>query len=533
MNAGQHDFDLIVIGGGINGVGIARDAALRGLKVCLLEQGDLCNGTSRWCSRLIHGGLRYLEHAEFSLVRESLREREVLLHIAPHLVEPLAMLVPLYAGARRGRWLVGAGMWLYDLLSWDKSLPKHRMLDVQEALRLAPGLRPEGLVGAAHYFDAQVAFPERLVIENALSAVEAGASIRSYCRVDRILVRDRRLAGVRYTDLRNDTQHDLTAARAVNAAGPWVDRVLDGLDRELPDFMGGTKGTHIITRRFEGAPETACYVEAHSDGRPFFILPWNGLLLIGTTDIRYAGNPGEVNADPAELDYLSSETNHVFPGAKLDRHRILYHYTGVRPLPKREKGSEGAITRRHSIRHHRRVCRGLYSVIGGKLTTYRNLAEEMTDRIVRSLSVRARASETAARPLPGATVPLSEVDRTLRSYQAMSDASREHLLAVYGARALEVASLTERSPELGDVICPATHAIAAEIVFAFEQEMATTLSDVLMRRSMIGLAPDLGAAALPGALSAARRFLGWDRARADQEERRHLRTIAVLRSGLN
>ncbi len=532
MKAVRHEFDLIVIGGGINGVGIARDAALRGLKVCLLEQADLCYGTSRWCSRLIHGGLRYLEHAEFSLVRESLREREVLLHIAPHLVEPLAMLVPLYSGARRGRWLIAAGMWLYDLLSWDKSLPRHRMLDAQEALRLAPALKSDGLLGAAHYFDAQIAFPERLVIENALSAVEAGASIRSYCRVDRILTRKRILTGVRYTDLRDDSQHDLTSARVVNAAGPWVDRVLDGLDKELPDFMGGTKGTHIIVRRFDGAPETACYAEAHSDGRPFFVLPWNGLLLIGTTDIRYAGNPGEVNADPEELDYLLSETNHVFPAAMLDRHKILYHYSGVRPLPKHQKGSEGAITRRHSIRHHRRICRGLYSVIGGKLTTYRNLAEEVTDRIARSLSVRVTECETASRPLPGAYASSHELDRELRSRGIADPASREHLLHVYGARATAVADLIGRSADLAEVICPATHAIAAEIVFAFEQEMATTLSDVLMRRSMIGLAPDLGMTALPGALSTARRFLGWDRVRADQEERRHLRAVAPLRSGL-
>src|SRR6185312_6665838 len=201
-----------------------------GLSVLLVDKGDIGGGTSSWSTRLIHGGLRYLEHAEFGLVRESLHEREILFRIAPHLVKPLSMIIPLYRGARRGPWTIRAGMTVYDLLSSGKTLPRHRMLSQRQALELAPGLNSEGLLGAALYFDAQVEFAERLVLENALAAKDHGASIRTYNRVDGETVNER--------------------------------------------LIGGTKGSHIIVGEFPGAPKTALYVEAKVDARPFFIIPW-------------------------------------------------------------------------------------------------------------------------------------------------------------------------------------------------------------------------------------------------------------------
>jgi len=523
------DFDLIVIGGGINGAGIARDAAMRGLRVCLLEQADLCHGTTRWSSRLIHGGLRYLEHFEFGLVRESLRERETLLRIAPHLVQPLQLLIPIYRGGRRSRLAITAGMWLYDLLSRGKSLPSHEMLSAAQALEHLPGLWAEGLDGAATYYDAQLTWPERLVVENAVAAHAAGADIRTYAHVNRILTKNRRVAGVRYTDLRTDAQHDIEAATVINAAGPWVDRVLSGLDGKLPKFMGGTKGTHIVVGPFEGAPRMACYVEAGTDGRPFFILPWNRQWLIGTTDIRFDGNPGMVKTSPDEVRYLLDETNRVFPRAQLDGRSVRYHYTGVRPLPRRRGKNEGDITRRHIIRHHRRAARGLYSVIGGKLTTYRDVSEECTDRVSRRLKHNGRACRTAIEALPGALLPVGDVAAQLGRHDAIGMLSQRHLLDVYGARALEVAAIVQFEPQLAKPVCPHTHAIGAEIVFAFEKEMATTLADALLRRSMAGLAADQGRAALPKAIAVARASLGWSAARADEEERRYLREISRLR----
>ncbi len=522
------DFDLIIIGGGINGVGIARDAACRGLRTCLLEQGDLCNGTTRWSSRLIHGGLRYLEHAELGLVYESLHERETLLRVAPHLVQPLRLLLPIYSGARRGKFIISAGMWLYDLLSFRKSLPRHQMLNARESLEALPALKRDGLQGAATYYDAQVTFAERLVVENALGAQSAGAKIHTYARVDQVLINDRCIQGVRYTDLRTDRQYDLSARVVVNASGPWVDRVLEKIATPPRRFMGGTKGTHIVVSGFPGQPGIACYLEAESDGRPFFIIPWNGMLLIGTTDIRFDGNPGQAAADEDEIDYLLAETNRVFPGIGLNKKSVHYHYTGVRPLPRKEKKAEGDITRRHIIKHHRRLAKGFYSVIGGKLTTYRNLAEEVTDRVVRRLKHRGAKCRTGQDPLPGATVERGAVVDQLDACEFISPETRVHLLDVYGSRALLIKEIVQKDPHLGDEICPHSHAIAAEIIFAYEHEMPTTIADVLLRRTMIGLSPDLGRAALPKALNVARHHIGWGAARADEEERRYLREISRL-----
>ncbi len=530
MTDTDYDLDLIVIGGGINGAGIAREAAERGAKTCLLEQHDLCHGTSRWSSRLIHGGLRYLEYAEFSLVRESLREREILLKTAPHLVHPLPLLVPIYENARRGPRLVRIGMGLYDLLSLDKSLPSHRMLGPQEALELAPALHADGLAAAAHYHDAQVTWPERLVVENALAARLAGGVIRNYSRVDRLLHKHGRVRGVEYTDLRTGQMAQLTAPVVINAAGPWVDEVLTGLGPPVSRLMGGTKGSHIVVQPFAGAPSTACYIEARSDGRPFFVIPWQGLLLIGTTDIRFKDSPDAVMADTAEIDYLLNETNQVFPAAGLARSDVLYHYTGVRPLPYKPTGKEGAITRRHLLKHHRRFAKGLYSVVGGKLTTYRSLAEEAIDRVGHRLPVELARSASARRPLPGATRPRADARDELSARSTLSPQAIEHLLGTYGSRSVEVLRYLHDQPDLEQEICTHSHAIAAEIPFALQTEWATNLADVLLRRSMAGLAPDLGQAALEKSLEVGRRYLGWKPERCAAEEAGYRREIALLRT---
>lgn len=508
-------FDLVVIGGGINGAGIVRDAALRGLRAALVEQADLCHGTTRWSSRLIHGGLRYLEHFEFSLVRESLRERETLLRNAPHLVAPLPLLVPLYRGARRGPGKVRAGMWLYDLLSADKSLPSHRMLDVAATLDEAPGLRSEGLLGAARYADAQVAYPERLTVENALDAEAAGAVLLTYHRADRLLTAAGQVCGLRVVDARGHAR-ELVTGIVINAAGPWVDQVLTGLGVSAGPFMGGTRGTHIVVARFDGAPASGCYVEAASDGRPFFILPWLGRLLIGTTDIRHDGDPDEARADGAEIDYLLAETNRVFPQAALGAGDIQFHYTGVRPLPRQDRRSAGAITRRHLLERHRGVARGLYSVIGGKLTTYRSLAEETLDGVLRDADLSAAGCSTTTASLPGAR-EFDGVREALPRSSSLPPTSVAHLLSVYGSRARDIDALAATDAALAEPICPHTGAIAAEVIHAFEQERARTLADVLFRRCMAGLSPDLGRAAMQAALEKAAPVLGWDAARIEEE----------------
>lgn len=375
--------DVVIIGAGINGAGIARDAAMRGLKVLLIDKGDLGGGTTSASTRLIHGGLRYLEHFEFGLVHESLREREILLRIAPHLVRPLAITIPIYKQSKRGRLTIRAGMMLYDLLSWNKSLPRHRMLSRAETLERWPGLNPEGLVGSALYYDAQVEFPERLVAENVRSAIDFGAEALTYTRVTRFAVEEGQVSGVELVSESGQTRF-AEAAVVINAAGPWVDLVLERAPVESPKLIGGTKGSHIVVPPFPGAPSNAIYLEARSDGRPIFIIPWNDLYLIGTTDVRFEGDPDDVRCELWEIDYLLTETNLALPGAHLTRDSIVYTYSGVRPLPVTGEKDEQSITRRHFIREHPELA-NLLSIVGGKLTTYRSLAEECVDLIFRKL----------------------------------------------------------------------------------------------------------------------------------------------------
>ena len=391
-------YDVIIIGAGINGAGIARDAAMRGLKVLLLDKGEIAGGTSSASTRLIHGGLRYLELFEFRLVRESLREREILLKIAPHLVRPLPIAIPIYKHSRRGLVTIRAGMIAYDLLSPGKSLPRHRMLSREETLKESPGLEAEGLLGSAVYFDAQVEFPERLVCQNVLAAKECGAEVITHAAVTKLLAENANVAGVEFS-VEGETR-GAHAAVVVNAAGPWVDLVLEHAPVESPRLIGGTKGSHIVVPPFPGASKYAIYLEARSDRRPFFIIPWNGKYLIGTTDVRVEGDPDQVRTESWEIDYLLAETNFAFPSAQLTRDQILFTYVGVRPLPWTSNEDEQSITRRHFIREHPQI-RNLLSIVGGKLTTYRSLAEECVDLVFRKLQRPSPPCTTAEKSLTG------------------------------------------------------------------------------------------------------------------------------------
>ena len=507
-------FDVAVIGAGINGAGVARDAALRGLRVIVVEQGDLCSGTSAWSSRLIHGGLRYLEYGELPLVFESLRERIALRRVAGHLVQPIRICIPIYESGRRGRLLVRLGMLLYDLLSAGKTVPRHTMLDHDEVLEAEPGLAGDGLLGAACYYDAQVTYAERLVLENLLAAREAGADIRTYTRVVGIGIEAGSVASLELEDAGSGERQSVPVRTVINAAGPWVDRVLATATVTVPRLIGGTKGSHIVVSPFAGAPGDALYVEARSDNRPFFIIPWNGLYLIGTTDIRYEGDPAKARASREEIDYLLAETNRVFPDAALKREDVRYCYAGVRPLPHRDKGPESAITRRHVIRSHDLGARGLLSIIGGKLTTYRSLAEQTVGRVGRLLGRRLPPCRTQAEPLPGAH-GIQDARDALTAIPRLAPEGVERLLRIYGGRAADLARLAET--HAAGTLDNAQTVLAAEVAFAIREEMAKTLVDIVHRRMMIGLDADQGRPLYGVVAELAARECAWDGARRQAE----------------
>jgi glycerol-3-phosphate dehydrogenase len=507
-------FDVVVIGAGINGAGISRDAALRGLRVLVVEQSDLCAGTSAWSSRLIHGGLRYLEHAELGLVRESLAEREALLKIAPHLVKPVGMYVPVYRGGQRPLWKIRIGMWVYDLLSRGKSLPNHEMLSAAELLESMPGLAADKLTGGAQYFDAQCVYPERLVLENLVDAANHGAEVMLNTRVIKPQIEAGVVVGVVVEDAAGE-QQTITASVVVNATGAWVDGVLD--DLPLPKLIGGTKGSHLVIDRPLNMGAAAIYSEAQRDGRPFFIIPWNDMTLIGTTDRRFRGDPGEAAIDDDEFDYLLGEARRVLPRANLTAGDVSYCYCGVRPLPHRRRGAEGSITRRHLIKHHRRVAKGLISIVGGKLTTYRQLAEEVTDRVCRLLQHDA-ACTTRTRSLPGAG---DEQDR-----QAVFDEGQQlgvtepqlrQLWRVYGMTSTEILARIRSAPELAEELCPNSHVLLASLLQGLETEWASNLIDLLQRRNMAGLSQDFGWQTAQAGAAALQRLAIWDAPRVAEE----------------
>ncbi len=514
MQPSQADaaFELIVIGAGINGAAVAREAALAGLKVLLVERDDIGGGTSSASSRLIHGGLRYLEHGELGLVYESLHERERLLALAPHLVTPLELLIPVYRAARRKRWEIAAGLTLYDWLSIGGSMPGRTLLGRDPLLARAPGLNPDGLVGGASYYDGQIRYPERLVVENVRDAVACGAVLRTRAHVTGVRVEAGRAVGVEWRAAGGGLG-GAAAPLIVNAAGPWVDQVLGPIQHTR--LLGGTKGSHIVVRPFPGAPEIGVYVEAGADARPFFILPWNGLLLIGTTDERFEGEPADATIDARELDYLVTETERVFPGAAGLTDRVLYTQTGVRPLPFQPRGTTAAITRRHVIRRHH-AARGLYSVVGGKLTTHRALAEDVLRKLRRELPRPITGHPTRTRPLPGALDAVGR-DELLAELGARFGSTQAHRLwHTYGALAAAVATLAAR-PELATPVDAHSGVLAAELVHALETEWAVTLEDLLQRRCMAGLSADFGLGAAPAAAAALQRLGIWDGARAAAE----------------
>jgi len=509
----REEFDLLIIGGGIHGTGIARDAAMRGLKVALVEKEDFGYGTTSRSTRLIHGGLRYLELLDLRLVREALREREVLLRIAPHLVKPLPFITPIYRGDRYGPAMVKLGMILYDLLSWDKSLPSHRSLSPFQVLELEPGLRPGGLRGGMLYYDCQVDYPERLCVENALSAAEYGAHLANHAAVVGFLKEDGRITGAVVRDDLSGEEHEVRAKLTVNATGPWVDRLNSQLG--LPDLIRKTKGIHLVTPRFT---EHAIVMLAQRDGRIFFAIPWQGRNLIGTTDTDFEGDPDGIRAEEGEVQYLLEETERFFPNLRLE---VLYTMAGVRSLIKVEGIAPSRVPREHRIVDHaRKRLPGLISLLGGKLTTYRPLACEVVDLVVKKLGRGARC-RTAELPLYGGGIGdlRGYIERAKSRYSGLGleGGQIESLIYTYGTRFEEILQLVEKEPNLGERLCPGRPEIVAQVIYGVEQEMVRTSADFLLRRTGIGLAADQGLNCLEKVAQAIGERLGWDWQRVEED----------------
>ncbi len=381
-------FDVVVAGGGIIGAGVARDAALRGFSVALFEKGDYGGGTTAGSTRLIHGGLRYLEMLDFGLVRMDLREREILLRIAPHLVKPLEFLIPFYDRSLLHRWKMHAGMLLYDALSYDKSLPRYRVLGGSEVMEAEPSLRRQGLQGGVTYYDAQVEMPERLAVENIVDARSMGAVTCNYVDVVGPMSDARGVTGVRVRDTETGEQAEVRARVVINATGPWFNMTPLG---NVKARIRTTKGVHLTCPLLS---QRAIVLFSKRDGRLFFVIPLMGLGWIGTTDTDYAGDPRDAVASAADVDYLMQSTGEFVPTAV--EAPIYWTNAGVRALVM-QRGRESEVTRSHRIQS----SPGLVSILGGKITGYRSIASEAVDQGMRQLRAEVKCS-TAERMLPGA-----------------------------------------------------------------------------------------------------------------------------------
>ncbi len=505
-------FDLIVIGGGIIGAGVARDAALRGIKTLLLEKEDFACGTTSRSSRLIHGGLRYLSHLEFRLVRMDLREREILLRTAPHLVHPLPFLIPVTRPL--DRIVMALGVHLYDILSLDKSLPPCQYLSRRETLEREPGLEMEGLLGSYLYYDCQVPFAERLCLENALSAAEHGASIMNHTKVTGLVINGNTVQKVQMEDTQSGEVYQVATRMVVNATGHWVDNVSRLACSRPESMVRRTKGIHLLVPQI---CRQAVVLFALADGRLFFAIPWQGYSLIGTTDTDYSGDLDAIYASADDVTYLLAELQRAFPGIRMED--IFYTTAGLRALAKSGRGKASNVSRHHRIVDHERSdgISGLISLLGGKLTGYRGIAQEVVDMVCRKTGVRA-VCNTAEAPLPGApAIPREEVERSAQE-SGLPEETVAHLADLYGSRFRQVLELVHQDARGSQPICPHCQDIVAQIWHSVEQESALTIGDFLLRRSLAGLGPCQGLDAVETVAKEMGHLLGW----SDDEQQRQI-----------
>ena len=516
----RETFDLAVIGGGVTGAGIALDAASRNLSVALVEKRDFASGTSSRSSKLIHGGLRYLEQFQFALVREALSERATLARVAPHLSKPLAFLVPVYKDGARSplgsnRLKLRAGLLLYDLLAGRKNVARHRWLSREAALKVAPALAADNLRGAFIYYD-RLTDDARLVIEIIKAAARFGAVVANYAQGRGFIKTNNHISGVEVEDSFNNRRIELRAKVVVNATGVWSDEVSRAADPNAPTRLRPSKGIHVVMPSEKFGNDAAVLIPSLGEQRFLFVIPWQGRTVIGTTDTEYAGELDEPRAESEEINRVVESAARSFPGAAISIADVINSYAGLRPLVGGAGKATKELSRKEEIFESEA---GLISIIGGKLTTYRRMAERVVDlavlRLDRGSSTRA---VTARLKLAGGS-PLDETAmeelKQASNEFGVSAATARHLIETYGGNYKKLLQITRESEDLKRALTGDLPHIEAEVVYAARYEMAATVDDFLARRTRIALLARGG-----GQSCAARvaelmgRELGWTAAEA-------------------
>ncbi len=526
----EETFDILIIGGGITGAGIALDASARGLRVALVEKRDFASGTSSRSTKLIHGGLRYLEHFDFALVREGLRERAILLQIAPQLVKPFPFVIPIYRNARRNYdhpLKMRAGLLLYDLLAGRYSFGSHRRLSYDQVLKLAPHLDTQGLKGAFLYYDA-LTDDSRLVIEVIKAAYERSASIANYTRaIGFIKDAEGQVAGAH---LRDELTGNEIAARSrvvINATGVWMNDII-GLDRQSGKQMSKSvrpsKGIHLTVSADRLQISSAWLIPSLRSHRFYFVVPWEGRVNIGTTDNDYAGDLDSPRAEKDEVGEILGAINSYFPSAELEPSDVISSWAGLRPLISESNAKKTTdVSRKEELYES---THGLISISGGKLTTYRLMAERAVDLAARRLSKRfgivSGDVDTNNIALSGSLMTreqLGKVAQRLVENEKLTTETADHLVYAYGSNYQQLIEFMHKDEQLREPLVEGLPHLRAEVLHAARSEMALTLADVLARRTRLAmLAGDGSLRCAPVAADLMGRELGW----SDDEVKRQI-----------
>jgi len=515
----QQTFDLAVIGGGITGAGVALDAASRGLSVALVEKRDFASGTSSRSSKLIHGGLRYLEQFHFGLVRESLHERAVLTRMAPHLSKPLSFLVPIYSSGARSplganKLKLSIGLWLYDLLAGSQNIERHRWLSPVEALRLAPALDGDQLRGAFVYYDC-LTDDARLVIEIIKSAATYGAVIANYAAVQAVNLSSG-VASLTVEDSLTGDRFDLKSRVIVNATGVWTDQVSRLSDSTASKRLRPSKGIHLVLPREKFDNQTAVLIPSLGESRFLFVIPWQDRVVVGTTDTDYDGDLDHPIAEDDEVNRVLESVARAFPSAELTSDDVISTFAGLRPLISADEQSTKELSRKEEIFED---GEGMMTITGGKLTTWRRMAERVVDRAVTSLEKfysvvgpRAHRCVTETIQLAGGRLarPLDEEASCAANKWGVEPSTARHLIDTYSGNYRAVLEPTREASGLNSALIEGLPQIEAEVVYAVRYEMALTIEDFFARRTRIILrSRDHGRTAAARVAQLLGRELGW------------------------
>jgi glycerol-3-phosphate dehydrogenase len=533
-------YDLVVIGGGVYGAAIAWDAVLRGLSVALVEKDDFGAATSFNNLKTVHGGLRYLQHGDLRRMRESIRERRTLMKIAPHLVHPLAFLVPTYRELKRGRLAMNAAMVLNDLVSFDrnrltdpqKNLPRGRVVSRAECLELAPGVREEGLTGGAIWYDAQMHNADRMTLSFILSAARAGAEVANHVEVTGLLKEGSRVVGVEARDRLEGEELQIKGEVVLNAAGPWVDNVLSFLGESFqPPLFNFSMAMNLVTRPVVNrvAVGVTCR-RPHKDedavigtgSRFLFMIPWRDYSMIGTSHARYDGKPEPLDVAEQDIQELLNDINESYPSAKLGREDVRLVHRGLLPMvPSLKSSSDVTLVKQYLIRDHRSGgIDGLITVIGVKYTTARDVAEKAVDKVFELSGKQAPISRSGTTPLYGGDI--DRFDDFLEGAKrhnslGLPEDQLLHLLYTYGTAYTDILSYIEKDPVWRSPITEGSPVLEAEVIHAIREEQALDLPSVVLRRTELGSAGHPGRNCLEKVAAILARELKWSESRMSSE----------------